>query len=102
MAQLFEWLGNLLMITGVVFMAVGVFGLFRYNDFYARALIASKVDIVGVLFILVGVMLKQEFEFFTVKVMVVLFFHVITNPIATHAIARSAHRTGYRIKKEIK
>lgn len=100
MSQFIEWLGNVSMIVGVVFMIIGVFGVFRFKDFYSRALITPKIDIVGFLFMMVGIMLKQGLNFFTAKILIILFFYIITNPIATHSIAKSAYRSGYRIKKE--
>lgn len=100
MNQGLNWLGNILIIIGLIFMAFGVLGIFRFKDYFSRVLIGGKVDTVGFITILIGLMLKSGFNFFTGKVLLVLILYIITNPIATHAITRSAHLSGYRIKKE--
>lgn len=100
MAQIVEWIANIVIIIGLVFMALGVFGVFRFKDYYSRILITAKVDTVGFITIMIGYMIKHGFDFFSGKIILVLALYLITNPIATHAVTRSAHLSGYRIKKE--
>jgi multicomponent Na+:H+ antiporter subunit G len=100
MENILEWIGNIVIVIGLIFMALGVFGIFRFRDFFARILITAKVDTVGFITVMVGLMIKHGFDFFTGKILLVLALYLITNPIATHAITRSAHLSGYRIKKE--
>lgn len=100
MEQLIEWLANGIIILGLIFMALGVFGLFRFKDYFTRVLIGGKVDTVGFITILIGLILKNGFTYFSGKILLVLVLYIVTNPIATHAITRSAHLSGYRIKKE--
>jgi multicomponent Na+:H+ antiporter subunit G len=100
MAQLLDGLANIIIIVGLVFMGLGVFGLFRFNDYFTRVLIGGKVDTVGFITILIGLIIKNGFTFFSGKILLVLILYIVTNPIATHAITRSAHLSGYRIKKE--
>lgn len=100
MEQLIEWLANGIIILGLIFMALGVFGIFRFKDYFSRVLIGGKVDTVGFITILIGLILKNGFTYFSGKILLVLVLYIITNPIATHAITRSAHLSGYKIKKE--
>lgn len=100
MAQVMEWIGNIVIIIGLIFMALGVFGIFRFRDYFSRILITAKVDTVGFITIMFGLIIKHGFDFFSGKIILVLALYIITNPIATHAITRSAHISGYRIKKE--
>lgn len=95
-----EWVGNTLMVIGVIFMALGVFGIYRFNDFFLRILITAKVDTVGFITVMFGLMIKNGFSIFSGKILVVLVMYLITNPLSTHAVTRSAHLSGYRIKKE--
>ena len=95
-----ELVGNTLMVIGVIFMALGVFGIYRFNDFFLRILITAKVDTVGFITVMFGLMIKNGFSIFSGKILVVLVMYLITNPLATHAVTRSAHLSGYRIKKE--
>lgn len=100
MSNIIEWIGNSIILIGLVFMALGVFGVFRFQDFFARILLTAKVDTVGFITVLAGLILKQGFDFFSGKILLVLILYIVTNPIATHAITRSANISGYRIKKE--
>jgi len=100
MEQFITWFANAIIIIGLGFMLFGVLGIFKFNDYFSRVLIGGKVDTVGFITVLVGIMLKTGVSFFSAKVLLVLVLYFITNPIATHAITRSAHLSGYRIKKE--
>ena len=100
MTQVVEWIANIVIIIGLIFMALGVFGIFRFKDYFSRILVAAKVDTVGFITSMIGLMIKHGFDFFSGKIILVLALYLITNPIATHAITRSAHLSGYRIKKE--
>jgi len=93
-------MGTIIIYIGLIFVAFGIVGLFRFDNFYTRALTASKVDTVGYITILIGVMLKSGFTFLTLKVGVLLVITLIINPLTTHMITRSAYVSGYTIKKE--
>lgn len=100
MALIIYWIANSVIVIGLIFMALGVFGIYRFNDYFSRILVSAKVDTVGFITIMLGLIIRHGFDFFTGKLILVLALYVITNPIATHAITRSAHISGYRIKKE--
>lgn len=89
-----------LIILSFFFIFFGVLGLFRFRDFYSRILISAKVETVGFITLMVGIMIGKGFSFFSLKVLFLLFIVVVTNPISTHAIARSAVISGYKINKE--
>ena len=90
---------GILIGTALVFMSFGVIGMFRFRNFYARILISSKVDTVGFLTMMAGIMVSAGFGFFSLKLGLIAALVLLTNPIATHAIARSAHRSGYQVKR---
>ncbi len=92
-------LGTIIIYIGLAFVAFGIIGLFRFDNFYSRALAASKVDTVGYITILIGVMIKSGFTFLSLKVGVLLIITLIINPLTTHMITRSAYVSGYTIKK---
>lgn len=100
MEQILELSGNIIVVIGLVLMAFGVIGMFRFKDYFSRVLIGGKVDTVGLITILIGLMIKNGLTYFSEKILLVLVLYIVTNPIATHAITRSAHLSGYRIKKE--
>lgn len=95
-----DLLGTIIIVIGVIFVTIGVIGIYRFNNFYSRALAASKVDTVGFITIIIGVILKSGFSFFTLKVLVILIISMLINPMITHSIVRSAKISGYKIGKE--
>lgn len=95
-----EILGNIVMIIGFFFMVLGIFGVFRFDDFFSRILITAKVDTVGFITMILGLILKNGLSYFSWKMFLILALYVVTNPISTHALTRSAYLSGYRIKKE--
>ena len=92
-----ELIGNVIIGIGVVFVLVGVFGMYRFKDFYSRILIASKIDTVGFITICSGVIVRNGISWFSLKVLLLVAVVMIINPVVTHAIAHSAFHGGYRI-----
>ncbi|MFN3284631.1 MAG: cation:proton antiporter [Pseudothermotoga sp.] len=95
-----ELVGNLLMGFALVFMTCGVYGIFRFRHFYLRVLISSKVDTVGFITLMAGIMVKSGLNFFSMKVLIIVVFFVLTNPLATHSIARSAYKSQYPLPED--
>lgn len=95
-----EIAGNIFLVLGIIFISFGVFGELKYKDLYSRILVASKVDTVGLLTILTGMIIKSGFNYFSFKILLIAILCVITNPMSTHSIAASAFNSGYGLKKE--
>jgi multicomponent Na+:H+ antiporter subunit G len=90
-------IGNIVIIAGIIFMLIGVFGIFKLKDFYPRLLVASKVDTVGMLTIIVGFIIRSGFSFFSAKLVLIIVIMLILNPLVAHIMARSAYLCGYEI-----
>ncbi len=90
----------IVMCIGLVFVLIGVLGIYRFRDFYSRILIAAKVDTVGFLIICAGALIKEGFSWFSLKVLLLIGIVMLINPVITHAIAHSAYHGGYRIHEE--
>lgn len=85
-----EWISNAFIGLGLAFLILGVYGLFRYKDFYTRILVASKVDTVGFLLIIIGMMLKHGFSFFTGKLLLMGIMMVTVTPFVATIVVRSS------------
>ena len=83
-----------LLAAGLFFSGVAALGVLRLPDFYARLHAVSKAETLGVLCTVSGVALWQGLDLTTAKLLLVALFFFITNPTASHAIARAALRTG--------
>ena len=92
--------GTIIIAIGIGFVSLGIIGLFRFDNFYARALAASKVDTVGYITILVGVIFKSGLTFLSLKIGILLVITLIINPLTTHIITRSAYVSGYTVRKD--
>lgn len=92
---------NGLIAIALAFMALGVIGVFRFRHFYARILITSKVEIVGFLTLMAGIVMRHGLSFFSLKVGLISLFVILTNPISTMAITRAAHRSGVKPHSEL-
>lgn len=97
-----ELIGNIVICIGVVFVLIGILGLYRFHDFYSRILVGSKVDTVGFITICAGAIIRSGFTWFSLKVLLLVTVVMIINPVVTHAIARSAYYGGYGINEEDK
>lgn len=95
-----DWFANSIIVIGLIFVAIGIYGTFTFNDFFKRTLIIAKVDKVGFITVLVGYMIRQGFSYFTLKIFLVLILYLITNPISSHAVVRSADMSDYKIKED--
>lgn len=93
-------IGTIIIAIGISFVSLGIIGLFRFDNFYARALAASKVDTVGYITILVGVIIKSGLTFLSLKIGMLLVITLIINPLTTHMITRSAYVSGYTVRKD--
>lgn len=86
----------LLIAAGVVFMFVGSLGVVRLPDFYSRTHAASKTDTLGILLVVSGLIVFEGFTLNSLKLIFVLLFVALANPIGSHALARAAMIGGLR------
>ena len=93
-----EIIGNILIAIGVIFMAFGVAGTFMFNNFYLRLLVTSKIDTVGALTLIFGLVLIHGLGFFSAKLLLLAVIILILNPLVAHSVARAAYLSGYEVK----
>ena len=89
-------LAYVVMAAGLAFDIVGCIGLVRLPDVYNRLQAGTKCVTLGTFLILLGVVLRFGFGSMGWKALLCLWFIAMTSPTAAHAIARAAHRAGYR------
>ena len=93
-----ELLGNAIIIAGIILMFFGVIGLFKFKNFYPRILVTAKIDTVGTLTLIIGLIVKHGPGFFSLKLLLLLGIMLILNPLAAHMVARSAYLSGYKLE----
>lgn len=94
-----DLISKIIIFIGLVFISFGVISSYRFKNFYSRALMASKIDTVGFILILSGLIIRHRLSVFSLKLLLLIIIGIIINPIVTHAIVRSAYISGYMTKK---
>lgn len=92
--MILEMISNIFLILGAFFALTGAFGLFRLPDFFTRIHAASVTDSIATIFIMIGLILRTEFDLVAVKLVFILIFVLLTSPTASHALAKSARHGG--------
>jgi multicomponent Na+:H+ antiporter subunit G len=95
-----EIAGMTLIVIGIIFDFFGVLGLVRLPDVYNRLQAATKCVTFGTAGLLTGVFILQGFNAFGFKALIGIVFIFLASPVAAHAIARAAHRSGIPLTKE--
>lgn len=85
------------LIGGALFLGVSCVGLLRLPDFYTRAHAVGKAETLGSMLILVGLALYNGIALSSLKLLLILLIVAVTNPTATHALARAAIRSGLKV-----
>lgn len=85
-----------LVVIGIVFMLMGSIGILRLPDFYSRSHATSKSDTLGILFVISGLVVYEGFTLSSIKLILIILFIALANPIGTHALARSAILRGLK------
>jgi multicomponent Na+:H+ antiporter subunit G len=86
----------ILMLGGVGFMLIGSIGINTLPDFYSRCHAAAKVDTLGILLLLMGMMVHEGINLNSLKLVLIISFVLVTSPVATHALMRRALLAGFK------
>lgn len=91
----------ILILTGTIFSFLSAIGIIRLPDVYTRSHAASKSSTLGVLFTLFGAFLFFLFadDFFSIRLLLGIFFVFLTAPISAHVICRAAYRSSVEMSK---
>jgi len=85
-------LGNLLLLTGSLFLFSAGLGVLRMPDTYNRIQTGTKATTLGTILVLAGLAFLHPA--WTFKLIILIFFVMLTNPVSSHALARAAHAIG--------
>ncbi len=95
-----QWIGIALGLIGMCFIALGVFGLYRFENFYTKATVSSLIDSTGFMLVAAGVVFYKGLSYFSLKTIFLIILILLLNPLANHYIVRGAHTSGYHPGKE--
>lgn len=86
--------GNMFLIIGALFLFSAGLGVLRMPDTYNRIQTGTKATTLGTIMILIGIAFLHPP--WTLKLIILIFFVMLTNPVSSHALARAAHSIGTR------
>ena len=86
-----------LMILGSLFCMIAAVGMLRLPDTLIRIHAATKAGTLGAGCILLAVALESQNLGTSLKAAAVIFFLLLTAPVAAHLIGRAAYRRGIRL-----
>ncbi len=92
-----EIMGIIFVLIGLVFDIFGCIGLIRLPDVYNRLQATTKCVTLGTCSILLGTVLFKGFGPTGVKSLLAIVFLLLTSPVAAHALARGAHKSGVKL-----
>lgn len=92
MNTLLPVLGGLLLVAGASFLLLGGLGLVRMPDLYNRIQAGTKATTLGTLLTLSGIACLQPA--WSLKLLLIGLFVMLTNPLSSQVLARAAHRMG--------
>jgi len=92
-----EIFGISFIVVGLVFDIFGCIGLIRLPDVYNRLQATTKCVTLGTCSILLGTFILKGFCATGIKAIMTAIFLLLTSPVAAHALARGAHKSGVKL-----
>ena len=92
MHLLSDIIGNLFLIIGSLFLFSAGLGVLRMPDTYNRSQTGTKATTLGTIMVLIGLAFLHPA--WTLKLIILIFFVMLTNPVSSHALARASHASG--------
>jgi len=87
------------LIISWVFILFGLIGFYRFENIYMKILIAGKIDTVAFFSVIIGMIFHQGLSPESLKLFFILLFFLITNPLNSQFIGRSALVNGIPVKE---
>lgn len=96
--EIIEIIGAFITLLGSIFILLGSIGLVRMPDFYNRIQAGTKASTLGTMLSILGIGLIH-LEWIG-KIIILIVFVLMTNPISSHVIARAAHNIKVNLTKK--
>lgn len=90
--MIWEWIRFIiaaaLLLTGLVFEVLAVFGVNRFNKALNRIHAAAMGDTLAILFVILGLIVMRGFSMDSLKLFLVVLFFWLASPVSGHMIGR--------------
>ncbi|NMA01980.1 MAG: monovalent cation/H(+) antiporter subunit G [Clostridia bacterium] len=91
-----EFIGAILLILGCLYIGIAALGVLRFPDFYSRLHASGGAETLGMFLSISGLILIEGFTQTSLKLLIIVVFILLANPIGTHTISRAAYRSGLK------
>lgn len=91
---------SIFFVAGILTMAAGVYGMFRYKYVLNRMHTAAAIDTLGILMILCGLIIWQGMTLGSLKIAFIILFFWISGPVSSHLITRMEISTNENLCEE--
>jgi len=93
---------QVLLYISAAFMVLGAIGMLRFPDLYTRIHAATMITVGGVCFSLLILAVTTFWNVYTVRIIIITIFTLITSPTISHALANSAYKIDIKPKRIVK
>ncbi len=97
MNEIIEIIGAVVTLFGSMFLFLGALGLVRMPDVYNRIQAGTKATTLGAMLSLLGIGIIH-LDWYG-KILVLIVFVLVSNPISSHVLAGAAHHIGIPLSK---
>lgn len=92
-------ISDALIVMSWIFLIFGIIGVFRLDGVYTRLLNSAKVDSVTIITLIAALIVKSGWSVISLKLLLILMFYLLTNPVTNQIIASSAYKNGIEPKR---
>ncbi|MCD6542918.1 MAG: monovalent cation/H(+) antiporter subunit G [Flavobacteriaceae bacterium] len=96
MNNILEYIGMAFILIGGIFLFLGALGIYRMPDVYTRLQAGTKSSTLGAMSTIIGVGFLHPDWF--LKIVLIVVFIGLANPLSSHALARASYRKGIKPK----
>lgn len=89
-----EWTASICFLLGCALTLIAAIGVLRFPDLLSRMHAATKPQVLGLVFTMVGLAISLGSSQLTWKLLLVVAFQFMTAPVAAHMVGRAGYRTG--------
>jgi len=94
-------LATVFLVSGIIVFGVATLGLYRLKYVLNRIHASSKCDTLGGMLMLIGICIIAGFSFTTLKIIALVVFVWLTNPLAIFMIGRAEVLTNPNLEDEV-
>ncbi len=94
-----EWIVAILIIAGSLFILVAALGIVKLHDVYMRMHAITKASSLSIVLLVIAMIIYRPSLDSIVGGILLVLFTIATAPIASHMIARVAHKLGVPLSK---